>query len=89
MITKQLSFTYLTKFINVKKFEVFKECYNKLLEEHLVETNKYNNDKEIAAKLFESIIDTEFFFKKKNLVEFVNALPEQTQIEIIRKAKVN
>jgi superfamily II DNA or RNA helicase len=84
MITEQLSYTYLTNFINVKNFQVFKECYEKLLDENLIESHKTILDKEIAAKLFESIIDSDFFFKKSNLVGFVNALPEQTQKEIIK-----
>lgn len=89
MITKQLSFTYLSKFINIKNFEVFKECYDKLLDENLIESNKIILDKEIAAKLFESIIDSDFFFKKNNLIDFVNALPEQTQKDIINNENVN
>lgn len=88
MITKQLSFTYLTKFINVKNFDVFKECYDKLLEENLIESDKLLLDKEIAAKLFENIIDSDFFFKKSNLIDFINALPEQTQKEIIKNGDV-
>jgi superfamily II DNA or RNA helicase len=88
MITKQLSFTYLTKFINVKNFDVFKECYIKLSEENLIESDKNISDKEIAAKLFESIINWDFFFKKSNLIDFVNALPEQTQKEIIKYGNV-
>jgi DNA repair protein RadD len=89
MITKQLSFTYLTKFINIKNFEVFKECYEKLLDENLIKSNKAMLDKDIAAKLFESIIDSDFFLKKSNLIDFVNALPEQTQKEIIYNVNVN
>lgn len=86
MIFKQLSLNYLTDQIGVSNFNLFKNSYNKIVDDGHFSSSV--NDKELASLLFENIIPDDFFSKKNNLRQFCYALPYITQELIIQNLKL-
>lgn len=82
MIFKQLSLNYLSSQIGISNFNLFKNSYNKIVDDgHFT---KSVNDKDLASLLFENTIPDDFFSKKDNLKKFCYALPQITQEIIIQ-----
>ncbi|WP_282018185.1 DEAD/DEAH box helicase [Salegentibacter mishustinae] len=82
MIFKQLSLNYLSSQIGISNFNLFKNSYNKIVDDgHF---DKSVNDKDLASLLFENTIPDDFFSKKDNLKKFCYALPLITQEIIIQ-----
>lgn len=81
MILKQLNLSFLTKYLGVDNFNLFKSTYKSISEDGHFESAV--NDKELAALLFEQTINDDFFESKSNLLSFFNALPDLTQKKIL------
>lgn len=81
MIFSQLSLNFLNKFITKEQFQNFRDSLEIITNDgHFDFTIK---DKELAVLIFENSISDDFFYHKKSLVNFCQALPEITQNKII------
>lgn len=80
MLTNQLSFTFLTRYVGIEAFNILRESYEEITKDgHFSESL---SDKRLAALLFEKTFDGAFFETPKNLKDFCYALPEITQDKI-------
>jgi DNA repair protein RadD len=81
MIFSQLSLNFLIQFITKEQFQNFRDSLEIITNDgHFDFTIK---DKELAVLIFENSISDDFFYHKKSLVNFCQALPEITQSKII------
>ena len=81
MIFSQLSLNFLNQFISKEQFQNFRDSLEIITKDgHFDFTIK---DKELAVLIFENSISDDFFYHKKSLVPFCQALPEITQNKII------
>lgn len=87
MVTKQLNLAYLGSKINVESFNRVKECYDNLAIEGYFDG--IITDKELASNLFIHSIPNDFFEKRNNLLEFLNALPDLTKEKILYDLSVD
>jgi superfamily II DNA or RNA helicase len=87
MIFNQLNLGYLSSYIGIDNYNLTKESYELISEDgHFSSDIK---DKQLAVLLFESIISDDFFFNRKNLIEFVQALPGLTQSRILQDLELD
>ncbi len=86
MILKQLNFKFLTKYLGIESYKLFKSTYQSICEDgHF---NSEISDKDMAALFFEQTVPDDFFELKNNLISFINALPDLTQKKIISDLKL-
>jgi superfamily II DNA or RNA helicase len=81
MIFTQLSLNFLNEFISKEQFQNFRDSLEIITQDGHFDFNI--KDKELAVLIFENSISDDFFWHKKSLVSFCQALPEITQNKII------
>ena len=81
MIFSQLSLNFLNEFISKEQFQNFRDSLEIITQDGHFDFNI--KDKELAVLIFENSISDDFFWHKKSLVSFCQALPEITQNKII------
>lgn len=81
-LIKQLSSSYLSKFINNDEFETIIKSFQKIAENGLMVDNLKDN--EIISIYFQSAIPDDFFCYKKKLTDLLLSIPEITQEKVKR-----
>ncbi len=80
MVIKQLNLSYLSKIIGIDNFNLAKNTYDEINSDGYFQSNL--TDRILGGKLFENMVNDDFFIKKSNLIEFIHALPISTQERI-------